>query len=359
MNRIHNFSSGPAVLPLPVLEKARDELVDFQGSGMSLMEMSHRGKIFDDIIKTAEQTFRDLMGIPEDYAVLFMPGGASQQFAMIPLNLLTPGSVADYVNTGSWGGKAIKEAKVVGKVNVIWDGKDNNYMSAPRPAELRFTPDAAYVHMCSNETIGGVRVVDFPNTVPPLIADMSSDIMSRVVNVRQYGMIYAGAQKNLGPSGLAVVVIRKDLAERCPDTVNYFFRYKTHMPEPSLYNTPNTWAVYIFKLVMDWLREQGGVAAIQERNEDKAKVIYDVLDGSSFWKPCAVREFRSIMNITWRMASEERETHFIREAKAAGFDGLKGHRSVGGIRASIYNAFPVEGVKALADFMKNFEKKNG
>ena len=359
MSRIYNFSSGPAVLPLPVLEKARDELVDYQGSGMSLMEMSHRGKIFDDIIKTAEDNFRNLMGIPDNYTILFLPGGASQQFAMIPQNLLLPGTTADYIDMGTWSGKAIKEAKIVGKVNVIWSGKDDNYMTAPKPGELRFTPEAAYVHACSNETIGGVRMTEFPQTVSPLICDMSSDIMSRTVNVKQFGMIYAGAQKNLGPSGLAVIVLRKDLAERCPDNVNLFFRYKTHMPEPSLYNTPNTWAVYIFKLITDWMLENGGVAGMQKRNEAKAKVVYDVLDGSSFWKPCAHKEFRSIMNITWRLASEELETKLIRDARAAGFDGLKGHRSVGGLRASIYNAFPAEGCDALAAFLKDFEKKNG
>ncbi len=359
MNRIYNFSSGPAVLPVPVLEQAQRELVDFEGSGMSIMEMSHRGKIFDAIIKAAEANFRKLMGISDDYAVLFLPGGASQQFAMIPLNLLTPGTSADYINTGSWATKAIKEAKIVGDVNVIWDGKADNYMSTPDLGSLKFTPNATYVHLCSNETIGGVRFPDFPKTDAPLIADMSSDIMSRVVDVKQFGMIYAGAQKNLGPSGMAVVVLRKDLAERCPDTVNYFFRYKTHMPEPSLYNTPNTWAVYIFKLITDWALGQGGVAAIQKQNEEKAKAVYAVLDASPFWKPCANPADRSIMNITWRLESEELEKKFIAEATAAGLDGLKGHRSVGGIRASIYNAFPKEGIDALTAFMRDFEKKNG
>ncbi len=359
MNRIYNFSSGPAVLPLTVLEQAQRELVDFEGSGMSLMEMSHRGKIFDAIIKAAETNFRTLMGISDDYAVLFLPGGASQQFAMIPLNLLLPGTSADYINTGSWATKAIKEAKIVGDVNVIWDGKADNYMSTPDLAGLRFTANAAYVHLCSNETIGGIRFPEFPKTDAPLIADMSSDIMSRVIDVNQFAMIYVGAQKNLGPSGMAVVVLRKDLAERCPDTVNYFFRYKTHMPEPSLYNTPNTWAVYIFKLITDWAIEQGGVAAIQKRNEEKAAAVYRVLDASPFWKPCANPANRSIMNITWRLETEELEKKFVAEAAAAGLDGLKGHRSVGGIRASIYNAFPMEGITALTAFMEDFAKKNG
>ncbi len=359
MGRIYNFSSGPAVLPLPVLEKARDQLVDFEGSGMSIMEMSHRGKIFDAIIKEAEANTRELLNVPEDYAVLFLPGGASQQFAMVPLNLLTPGASADYVHTGSWAGKAIKEAQVVGKVNVIWDGKDQNYMVQPDIKTLSFTKDAAYVHITSNETIGGMRFSEFPKTDAPLVADMSSDIMSRPLDIKQFGIVYAGMQKNLGPSGNALVILRKDLAERCPDTVNYFFRYKTHMPEPSLYNTPNTWAVYVYKLVTDWVKENGGVAAMEKRNIAKAQKVYDVLDASSFWKPCADKNSRSVMNITWRLESEDLEKKFVQEATAAGLDGLKGHRSVGGIRASIYNAFPEDGITALVNFMKDFEKKNG
>lgn len=359
MARTFNFNAGPAALPPSVLEKARDELIDYRGSGMSIMEMSHRGKLFDAVIKEAEANLRKLMGVSDDYAVLFLPGGASQQFAMIPLNLLVPGSSADYLDTGSWGGKAIKEAKIVGKVNVVWSGKDQNYMTTPELSELRFDPKAAYVHLCSNETIGGVRFPEFPRTKAPLVVDMSSDIMSRTLDMNQFAMIYAGAQKNLGPSGMALVVLRKDLAERCPDTVNYFFRYKTHMPEPSLYNTPNTWAVYLFKLVTEWMLEMGGVAAMQKVNEAKAALLYDVLDGSGFWKPCAEKRSRSIMNITWRLGSEELEGKFVKEATAAGMDGLKGHRSVGGIRASIYNAVPLDAVQALADFMKDFEKKNG
>ena len=359
MSRIYNFSSGPAVLPLPVLEKAQAELVDFQGSGMSIMEMSHRGNIFDAVIKAAEDNLKKLMGIPDDYAVLFLPGGASQQFAMIPLNFLLPGTSADYVDTGSWGGKALKEAQIVGKVNVIWSGKDRNYMAAPDPEDLRFTPGAAYAHICSNETIAGVRFAEFPRCPVPLLADMSSDILSREVNVADFGMIYAGAQKNLGPSGMAVVILRKDLAERCPETVGRYFRYRTHMPEPSLYNTPNTWAIYLFKLVTEWMLEAGGVPAMRKVNDEKAAVLYDALDASAFWKPCAEKKYRSMMNVTWRLATEELEKKFVREAEAAGFDGLKGHRSVGGLRASIYNAFPRRGVDDLAAFMRDFEKRNG
>ena len=359
MARIYNFSSGPAVLPLPVLEQARSELLDYQGAGMSIMEMSHRSKTYDSVIKAAEENLRRLMNISDDYAVLFLPGGASQQFAMVPLNLLPPGAAADYVNTGSWSAKAIKEAGIVGAVNVVWDGKDENYLRAPRPDEPRFNANAAYAHICSNETIGGIRFAAFPKTGAPLVADMSSDILSRVVDVNDFGMIYAGAQKNLGPSGLAVVVLKKSLAARCPDTVNLFFRYATHMKEPSLYNTPNTWAVYIFKLVGDWMLAEGGVAAMQKRNEEKAGWLYSALDASSFWKPGADKASRSIMNVTWRLAAEELEARFVKEAREAGMDGLKGHRSVGGIRASLYNAFPADGVKTLVEFMKDFEKRNG
>ncbi|MCC8189160.1 MAG: 3-phosphoserine/phosphohydroxythreonine transaminase [Planctomycetes bacterium] len=359
MHRIYNFAAGPATLPLPVLEQARDEMFDFAGSGMSIMEISHRGKTFDAVIKGAEDNVRKLMGVPDEYAVLFLPGGASQQFAMVPLNLLLPGETADYIHTGSWAGKAIAEARIVGDVNVIWDGKDRRYMTTPEPADLQFTPGAAYVHLCSNETIGGVRFPDFPRPEAPLVADMSSDIMSRVVDTGQFALIYAGMQKNLGPSGAALVILRRDLAERCPETVNLFFRYRTHLPEPSLYNTPNTWAVYVFKLVSDWLLANGGVAAAQARNEEKAAILYDALDASDFWQPCAEKRSRSIMNVTWRLANPELEAAFIAEAKAAGMDGLKGHRSVGGIRASIYNAFPREGVEALVSFMADFEKKHG
>ena len=359
MNRVLNFASGPAMLPLPVLEKAREELLDFQGSGMSIMEMSHRGKIFDAIIKAAEAGFRRLMGIPDEYAVLFLPGGASQQFAMIPLNLLPPGKSADFVDTGSWAGKAIKEARVVGGARVIWSGEADNYMSSPKPSDLRFSPDAAYAYICSNETIGGIRLTRFPEPPSPLVADMSSDIMSRVIDVGRFGLIFAGAQKNLGPSGLAVVLIRRDLAERVPNSVGIFFRYKTHMPEPSLYNTPNTWAIYIFKLITEWAQERGGVAALEKRNEEKAGLLYRVLDSSPFWKPCARPDSRSLMNITWRLANEALEEKFVREAEAAGMNGLKGHRSVGGLRASLYNAFPLEGVKALIGFMRDFERRNG
>ena len=359
MARIHNFAAGPAVLPQPVLEKAREELLDYAGCGMSVMEMSHRGKVFDERLQSAEKNLRTLMSIPDTHCVLFLQGGASMQFAMEPLNLLTPGSCADYVHTGTWAGKAIKEAQIVGQTNIVWDGKDVNYMDTPDVDSIAWTKGAAYAHICSNETIGGVRWPVLPRTEAPLVADMSSDIMSREINVADFGLIYAGAQKNLGPSGMAVVILRRDLAERCPKSVNVFLRYATHMKEPSVYNTPNTWGVYVFRLVTDWMLANGGVAAMQKRNEQKAALLYDVLDSSPFWKPCAAKRSRSIMNVTWRLGSEELEAKFVADAKAQGMDGLKGHRSVGGIRASIYNACTLEAVQALCSFMRDFERRNG
>jgi phosphoserine aminotransferase len=359
MKRIHNFGAGPAALPLPVLEKAQAELLDYAGNGMSIMEMSHRSKGFEAVIQGAEKNIRKLMNISDDYAVLFLQGGASLQFAMLPMNLLGAGQTADYVHSGAWAEKGVKEAKIVGKVNVAWDGKDEKYMRMPAQNELKLTPGAAYVHITSNETIGGVQFQSFPQTEAPLVADMSSDILCREIDVSKFGAIYAGAQKNIGPSGLALVIIRKDLAEKVAATVPAFLRYKTFIPEPSLYNTPNTWAVYIVKLVTEWVESIGGVKGIQKINEEKAKHLYDALDGSAFWKPAANKNSRSTMNVTWRLGSEELEEKFVKEAKAAGLDGLKGHRSVGGIRASIYNAVPLASVQALVSFMKDFEKKNG
>lgn len=359
MGRIINFNAGPAALPLSILEQAQAEMLDYQGNGMSIMEMSHRSKAFDEIINSAETNVRRLMQISDEYAVLFLQGGASMQFAMIPMNLRRPGKVADYVNTGSWAQKAIKEARIDGLVNVAWDGKDENYMRTPNPSELKLTRDAEYVHICSNETIGGIRFPIFPKTDTPLIADMSSEIMSREIDVNQFGMIYAGAQKNLGPSGLALVILRKDLIDRTPESANIFLRYKTHADERSLYNTPNTWAIYILKLVTEWLDSIGGIHAIQKVNEEKAAMLYDVLDSSNFWNPPADKDSRSIMNVVWRLPSEELEEQFVSEAKKAGMVGLKGHRSVGGIRASIYNAVPKDAVEALVAFMREFEIRKG
>ena len=359
MARVYNFNAGPAALPLPVLEKAQAQLLDLAGSGMSVMEMSHRSKEYAAVNDEAEANVRKLMSVPDDYAVLFLQGGASLQFAMIPLNLRRPGKTADYVDTGSWASKALKEAKASGAINVAWSGKDENYMRMPRESELKLTPGAEYVHICSNETIGGVRFPTFPKTDAPLVADMSSEIMSRVIDVKQFGLIYAGAQKNIGPSGLALVIIRTDLMERCPEEVGVFLRYSTHAAEKSLYNTPNTWAVYILKLVTEWMGTLGGVAGMQKINEKKAKTLYDTIDSSDFWRAPADRESRSIMNVVWRLPSEELEEQFVSESKKAGMVGLKGHRSVGGLRASIYNAVGQDAVDALVALMKEFERKRG
>ena len=359
MARVHNFNAGPAALPLPVLEKAQAELLDIAGSGMSVMEMSHRSKEFAAVVETAEANVRKLLGVSDEYAVLFLQGGASLQFAMIPQNLRRPGKTADYVDTGSWASKAIKEAKINGSVNVVWSGKEEKYMRAPKQSELNLSADAEYVHICSNETIGGIRFPVFPKTEAPLIADMSSEIMSRVIDVNQFGMIYAGAQKNIGPSGLALVILRKDLIERTPEDVNVFLRYKTHADENSLYNTPNTWGIYILKLVTEWMESLGGLAAMEKINEAKAAKLYNLLDSSDFWTSPTDKESRSIMNVVWRLPSEELEEKFVSDAKKAGMIGLKGHRSVGGIRASIYNAVPGEAIDALMTFMKDFEANNG
>lgn len=359
MSRVHNFNAGPAALPLSVLEKAQAEMIECGSSGMSVMEMSHRSKDFAAIIEAADANVRKLMNVPDDYAVLLLQGGASLQFAMIPMNLRAEGKAADYVDTGSWASKAIKEAKVTGATNVIWSGKEESYMRAPGQSELKLTPGAEYVHICSNETIGGIRFPAFPKTEAPLIADMSSEIMSRVIDVNQFGMIYAGAQKNLGPSGLALVIIKKDLIDCCPESAPIFLRYSTHAKEASLYNTPNTWAIYILRLVTDYLLEIGGISAMQKINEKKAATLYDTLDSSDFWKAPADKASRSIMNVVWRLPSEELEEAFIAESKKAGMIGLKGHRSVGGLRASIYNAVSQNTVDALVAFMKEFEKKNG
>ena len=359
MARVYNFNAGPAALPLEVLEKAQSEMLDFAGTGMSVMEISHRSKDFQAVIDAADAKIRQLMGISDDYQVLFLQGGASLQFAMIPMNLRREGKPADYVDSGSWASKAIKEAKISGATNVAWSGKEENYIRMPKQGELKLTPGAEYVHICSNETIGGIRFAEFPATDAPLIADMSSEIMSRVIDVNKFGMIYAGAQKNIGPSGLALVIIKKDLMDRTPDNVPIFLRYDTHAKEGSLYNTPNTWGIYFVKLVMDHVESLGGVAAVQRINEAKAGALYDTIDSSDFWRCPVEKESRSIMNVVWRLPSEELEEQFVSDAKKAGMIGLKGHRSVGGIRASIYNAVPKAAVDALVSFMKDFEAKNG
>ena len=358
--RIFNFSAGPAVLPVPVLEQARSEMLSLPGVGMSVMEISHRSKTFDDIIGGAEQSLRELMGIPANYRVLFLQGGASLQFSMVPINLLPKDGSADYIVTGSWGKKAVKEAKREGNVNIAASTQDGGFKNIPPRDQLKLDSHAAYVHITTNETIEGVEWHAEPEVGDvPLVADASSDILSHPIPTEKYALIYAGAQKNMGPSGVTLVIIRDDLLQRIPENLHTMLDYRTHAENKSLYNTPNTWGIYILNLVCEWLKSKGGLDGMRRENEAKAKLIYDTIDATDFYRGHADPEARSIMNVTFRLPSEDLEKQFAKEATAAGLDGLKGHRSVGGIRASIYNAFPREGVEALVAFMKEFEKKNG
>jgi phosphoserine aminotransferase len=358
MARIYNFGAGPAVLPLEVLEEAQRELLDFKGSGMSILEHSHRGKEYDAVHQEAVANLRRLFNLNDDRVVLLLQGGASAQFAMVPMNLLGAGQTADYVHSGSWAKKAISEAKVVGKVNLAADTSAEKPARMPRESELKLTHGAAYVHLTSNETIEGTQWKVFPKTDSPLVADMSSDILSRPFDANRFALIYAGAQKNLGPAGVAVVILRKDLAERAPATVPKFFRYATHVEENSLYNTPSCFTIYIIMLVTRWLQKQG-LETVFKRNRDKAAKVYAAIDGSGgFYRGTAAVDSRSDMNITFRLPSEALEDAFVKEASKNGMKGLKGHRSVGGVRASVYNAFPVEGVDALVALMAEFRRKN-
>jgi len=359
MKRIYNFSAGPACLPTSVLEQARDELLDYQGSGMSIMEMSHRGKHYDAVHQEAVANFTELLDIPDTHAVIFMQGGATSQFSLVPMNLRPEGAVADYILSGSWSKKAIQEAKILGNVNVVADCGSEIPTRQARQEELTLSEDAAYLHCCSNETISGAQIKTFPASSAPLVADMSSDILSRRLNISDFGLIYAGAQKNLGPAGVTLVIVRKDLAEQVPSTVPKMFQYQTHIENNSLYNTPPTFGVYLLCLVTRWLKQHGGLAAMEEINDRKSAKLYAAIDESPFYSGTAVPEFRSTMNVTFRLPTEELEKAFISEAAAQGMDGLKGHRSVGGVRASIYNAFPEEGVDALITFMREFAARNG
>ena len=358
MARAFNFCAGPAILPLEVLQQAQAELVDFQGSGMSIMEMSHRGKHYEAVHNEAEANIRTLMNLSDDYAVLFLQGGASMQFAMIPMNFLPAGATADYVNAGSWGSAAVKQARLLGNINIAAECEKEIPTRVPEASDLKLTPGAAYLHLTSNETISGAQWKNFPAIAAPLICDMSSDILSRPVDYKQFAMVYAGAQKNLGPSGVTLVVVRKDLAEKAAKTVPAMLRYQTHIENNSLYNTPPCYSVYILALTTRWLKNFG-LENMFKRNRDKARLLYDAIDASGFYRGTAKKECRSDMNVTFRLPTVELEDHFCAEAAKAGMSQLKGHRSVGGIRASIYNAFPVEGVQALVSFMKEFEKRNG
>jgi phosphoserine aminotransferase len=358
--RIFNFSAGPAVLPLPVLEAAQKDMLSLPGVGMSVMEISHRSKTFDAIIQGAEAGLRELLAIPKDYHVLFLQGGASLQFAMIPMNFLSLDGSADYVVTGSWGQKAVKEAQIFGTVDMAANMADGGFTRVPAQDELHLNPSAAYVHITSNETIEGVEWKNEPEVGDvPLVSDASSNILSRPIPIEKYGLIYAGAQKNMGPSGVTLVIIREDLLPRIREGLATMLDYRTHAKDKSLHNTPNTWGIYIIDLVCKWLKEKGGLAAMQQENEAKAQLLYDAIDSTDFYRGHADTDSRSIMNVTFRLPSEDLEKKFANEATAAGMDGLKGHRSVGGIRASIYNAFPREGCEALVEFMKEFESKNG
>lgn len=358
MSRVFNFNAGPATLPLEVLEEAQYELLDYKGSGMSILESSHRGKEYAAVHEEAVSNFKKLLGCSDEYAVIFVAGGASLQFAMVPMNLLGPGRAADYVNSGEWAGKAIKEAKIVGMVNVAADCGGDIPARMPSESELKFTRGSAYVHITSNETISGAQWKTFPKTESPLVADMSSDILSRPFDINRFGLIYAGAQKNLGPSGIAMVVLRKNLVENPPAGVPKFLRYQTYVENNSLFNTPPCFSIYIMMLVSRWIMKKG-LNALYEQNVRKAAAVYAAIDATEFYKGTAAPQFRSDMNITFRLRSEEMEKKFVEEASKQGLKGLKGHRSVGGIRASIYNAFPMEGVESLVSFMKEFERKNG
>ena len=358
--RIFNFSAGPAIMPLPVLEEAQRDMLSLPGVGMSVMEISHRSKTFDEIIQGAEAGLRELLGIPKGYAVLFLQGGASLQFAMVPMNFLSPDASADYIVTGSWGKKAVKEAQKFGHVDLAANLADGGFTRVPGHDELHLDPKASYVHITSNETIEGVEFKSEPEVGDvPLVCDSSSNILSRPIPIEKYGLIYAGAQKNMGPSGVTLVIIREDLLPRIRDGVATMLDYRTHVKGKSLYNTPNTWGIYIINLVCKWLKEKGGLAAMQQENESKAKLLYDAIDATDFYRGHADPDSRSVMNVTFRLPSEDLEKKFATEATAEGLDGLKGHRSVGGIRASIYNAFPRAGCDALVEFMREFEKKNG
>ena len=359
MARVYNFSAGPAVLPEEVLKEAAAEMLDYKGSGMSVMEMSHRSKVYDNIIKEAEADLRDLMNIPDNYKVLFLQGGASQQFAMIPMNLMKNG-VADYIVTGQWAKKAYQEAAMYGKANKIASSEDKTFSYIPDCSDLPISEDADYVYICENNTIYGTKFKTLPNTKGKvLVSDVSSCFLSEPVDVTKYGVIYGGVQKNIGPAGVVIVIIREDLISEdvLPGTPT-MLRYKTHADADSLYNTPPCYGIYICGKVFKWIKAMGGLEAMKELNEKKAAILYDFLDNSKLFKGTVRKEDRSLMNVPFVTGDADLDAKFVKEAKEAGFENLKGHRSVGGMRASIYNAMPIEGVEALVDFMKKFEEEN-
>jgi len=357
--RVYNFYAGPATLPLNVLKKAQEELLDFRGAGMSVLEISHRSKQYDEVHKKASELLKELMGIPSNYKVLWLQGGASTQFFMVPLNLQLPGKPMEYVHTGAWAKKAIKEAKLYGEVKTVASSEDQKFSYIP--TNVQFSNNAAFAHITGNETIGGIEWFEWPK-VPsevPLACDMSSDFMDKVVDVKKFGVIYAGAQKNLGPAGVTVVIVREDLLNRVPENTPTILKWKTHVEKDSLYNTPPCFAIYLCELVLEHLKSLGGIAAVEKQNRKKAKMVYDVIDKSNgFYRGVAKKESRSLMNVTFNLATPELEAKCVEEAKAKGLIGLKGHRDVGGMRASIYNAMSVEGVEALCEFLEEFKENN-
>lgn len=358
--RVYNFNPGPSTLPYPVLQEAAKDIVNYHDRGMGIIEMSHRSKEFMAVATEAEALIRELMAIPDHYKVLFLQGGASSQFFMIPMNLLGGNKRATYLNTGAWSGKAIKEARLFGEIDVAYSSQEAKFNRVPKDDEYTVHPDSEYLYFVSNNTIYGTQFPTFPDTRTMLIADMSSDILSRPVDVNRFGLIFAGAQKNMGPAGVTVVIIRDDLLERTPEAVvPTMLRYKTHADKGSMFNTPPCFAIYCLGLVMKWLKERGGVEAIGKINADKAAILYDAIDGTDFYRGHAEKDSRSNMNISFNLPTPELETQFVAEATAAGLVGLKGHRSIGGCRASIYNAFPREGVEKLVAFMDSFARTNG
>lgn len=359
--RIYNFNAGPAVLPEEVLKEVQENLMSLPGAGMSILEISHRSKTFDKIIADTKADLKELLGLNDNYSLLFLQGGASLQFSMVPLNLMPPANKADYIVTGSWSKKAVKEAKRVGTVNIAASTEEGKFKRIPKQNELKLDPQAAYVHFTSNNTIYGTEFHYEPETGNvPLVCDASSDILSRKINANKYALIYSGAQKNMGPSGVTFVIIRKDMVERSSDSLHTMLNYKTHVDADSLYNTPTVFGVYIIGLVTKWLKKNGGLDAMYKTNKEKADILYKCIDESGgYFKGHAEKDSRSLMNITFNLNSEELEKKLVDEATKNGFSGLKGHRSVGGLRASIYNAFPKKGVEDLVSFMKDFQKKNG
>ena len=357
--RIYNFSPGPATLPYSVLKEAARDIVNFHDRGIGLIELSHRSREFMAVAEETEALVRELLVVPDNYKILFLQGGASSQFFMVPMNLLGPGKKATYLNTGVWSKKAIKEAELFGDIDVAYSSEETSFNRVPRDDEYTVAYDSEYLYLVSNNTIYGTRFAQFPRTDKMLVCDMSSDILSRPLDIEKFGIIFAGAQKNMGPAGVTVVIIRDDLLDRAGDKVPTMLRYKTHADKDSMFNTPPTFAIYCVGRVMHWLKEQGGVAAMEQRNREKADLLYSAIDAGDFYRGHAEKESRSLMNVSFNLPTPELEARFIAEAAAIGLDGLKGHRSIGGCRASIYNAFPREGVEKLVDFMEEFAGKNG